>query len=291
MHQKKTNYSFPSLHHYILPAPVIDETYQTLAKTPLDKRKKIKGLSKDRADIIVAAAAVFHVLLQLTGSTEFVISSKGLREGLLFERILDERNLDVLEDVGLYSADQWMKRYRVNAARAKHVSRLAVSLFDQLNDFGLLPAGAEERRLLKISGLLQDIGLSINVFDTAKHTFYLLTNVLLYGMTHRQRLIIAMLASYKNDKKLEKQFMQHVDMLPAAELSGIKRLALLGLLARTLDRPLTHQVRSIQVEKRGAEFALVCRVIESHLIDRGQVTEILEAMGKTFRQKFKLELV
>ncbi|PWK14487.1 Ppx/GppA phosphatase family protein [Tumebacillus permanentifrigoris] len=291
MHQRKNNYSFPSLHHYILPRAEIVETYQTLAKTPLDKRKKIKGLSKDRADIIVAASAVFQVLMELTGSEEFVISTKGLREGLLFERILQEQNLEYLDDVSLYSAHQWMKRYRVDAPRAEHVSRLAISLFDQLNDQGLLLAGYEERRLLKISGLLQDIGLSINVYDAAKHTFYLITNVLLFGMTHRQRLITALLASYKNDKKLEKQFMQHTDMLPAAELSGIKRLALLGLLARTLDRPLTNQVRSISLEKRGNECMVICQVIEQHLVDQAQVTEILDAMSKSFRQTFRLELV
>ncbi|MBL0387583.1 exopolyphosphatase [Tumebacillus sp. ITR2] len=291
MHQKKRNYSFQSLHHYTLNSADIADSYQTLVKTPLDKRKKIKGLSKDRGDIIVAGVVVFSVLLQVTGSEHFVISTKGLRDGLMFERILQGQNDNVLEDVSLYSARQWMKRDRVNSVRAEQVSRLAVSMFDQLQDLGLLQADAGQRRLLQISGLLQDIGLSINTYDAAQHTFYLLTNVLLYGLTHHQRLVTGMLASYKTDKKLEKQFSQHKDMITPAELPAIKRLAQLGLLARFFNRPLAGQVRSVQLEKRGDQILLQCRVLPKHIIDRAQVNELLEAMSKSYGQKFAYELI
>ncbi|KEO82405.1 exopolyphosphatase [Tumebacillus flagellatus] len=290
MDQKKRNYSFQSLHQYTMNPAAVAQSYQTLVKTPLDKRRKIKGLSKDRADLIVAGAAVFSVLLDVTGSAEFVISTKGLRDGLLFERMLQGVDDNVVPDVSLFSARQWMKRYRVNQTRAEHVSRLAVSLFDQLNDLGLLQADAGQRRLLQISGLLQDIGLSINTFDAAQHTFYLLTNVLLYGLTHRERLILGMLASYKNDKKIEKQLIQHSDMVMPMELPGIKRLAQLGMLARILNRPLAGQVRSIQVEKRPDGVRLLCRVLPQHILDRGLVDEMLEALSKTYGIKFGYEL-
>lgn len=290
LHQRKHKYSFPSLHHYVVPRTDLAHLYQTLATTPLDKRKKFKGLSKDRADIIVAASAVFQVLLQRTGSAEFVISTKGLRDGLLFERtLLAEQGLDVLEDVSLYSARQWMRRYRVNVARAEQVARLAVSIFDQMNDAGLLSAKAEDRRLLQISGLLQDIGRSINVYESAQHTFYLLTNVLLFGLTHRQRLIIGLLAAYKNDKKMEKQFTDHMDLVTLTDLPSLKKLAVLGLLARTVDRPLGGQVRRVEVKKREHDCQLILHTTEDHLVDRAQVLEVLEMMNKIYGQKFTLK--
>lgn len=291
IHQKRRKYTFPSYHHYILNRGEVTGIYLAMNRLPVEKLKKIKGLSKDRADIIVAAAAVFHVLLDVTDSREFITSTKGLRDGLLFERILKDREQTLIEDVTLYSARQLMKRYQIDPASAEHVSDLTISLFDQLRSHRLLMGSEEDRKHLRIAALLHDAGLSINVYETHQHTFYLLTNVLLMGLTHRERLAIALIAAYKNDKKLEKQLLQHPDVMGINQIFRIKRLALILQLTRTLDLSMTQQVRRIELVQGTNGYTLRLIGLETDLVEYELIEDVLDQLTKAYQQPFSFVAV
>lgn len=55
-----------------------------LCSISLRKRKKIAGLSKDRADIIIPGVEAIYQLMQVAQSSSFMASSQGLREGLCY---------------------------------------------------------------------------------------------------------------------------------------------------------------------------------------------------------------
>ena len=63
----------------------LQETVKTLCALPLQERKKIPGINPDRADIIIAGAAILDTLMQALGIKELRISERGLREGLLVD--------------------------------------------------------------------------------------------------------------------------------------------------------------------------------------------------------------
>ena len=50
-----------------------------------DQRRKIPGLSNDRADIILAGLAIVKNLFEEIQSTQLIISSCGVREGLFLQ--------------------------------------------------------------------------------------------------------------------------------------------------------------------------------------------------------------
>ncbi len=51
----------------------------------LEKRRTLVGLEPERADIIVAGAIIFDALLDVLGRDEMVVSTRGLRHGILYE--------------------------------------------------------------------------------------------------------------------------------------------------------------------------------------------------------------
>lgn len=289
--QKKRKYPFQSLHHYTMDQSDIADIYVTVTKTPLEKRKKIKGMSKDRADIIIASLVVFLTLLEVIGTREFTVSTKGLRDGILFERILQDEDLTVLDDVALFDTEQLMKRYQVQLAHSEHVSRLALSLFDQFREHHLLHGDDNDRKLLQIAALLHDIGRSVNVYETHQHTFYLLTNVLLMGLTHRERLIVALLAAYKNDKKLDKQAEPYTMLLSPQELEHIKSLAPLLLIARALDRSMTQPVKKVVLHKTVDGCSLTCHGTKRDLVEYTFLREVIEQLNKTYQCNFYYQSV
>lgn len=288
MHQKKRKYSMSSIHHYVMDERDVTEQYHLLASTPLEKRRKIKGLSSDRGDIIVATGAVFHVLQRLTGAKEFVVSTKGLRDGVLFERIREGQGTPLIDDVSLYSARHLMARYHINRASAEHVAMLALSLFDQLRAHNLLPGVTDEdRKLMGIAALLYDAGLSINVYETRQHTFYLLSNVLLTGLTHRERLTVALLASYKNDKKLKSVLVKHADLIDSGRMDILQRLGQLLWLCRTLDRSMTQSVKRLELTRTGSGYRLTGYGMQKDLVEYTLLRDILDQLAHSYQQRIE----
>jgi exopolyphosphatase/guanosine-5'-triphosphate,3'-diphosphate pyrophosphatase len=60
---------------------------ERLRALPLTERKKVPGLSPERADIIVAGGAVFLVAMEVLGANELTVSVRNLRYGALVESV------------------------------------------------------------------------------------------------------------------------------------------------------------------------------------------------------------
>ena len=60
-----------------------------LSQMKLDDRKKVPGLSPERADVIVAGAAIFSVIMEILAAEEIVVSDRGVRYGVLLSRASD----------------------------------------------------------------------------------------------------------------------------------------------------------------------------------------------------------
>lgn len=63
----------------------IREWAERLHAMPLAERRGVPGLPPERADIIVAGAALFGVAMEVLGATELTVSVRALRFGLLAE--------------------------------------------------------------------------------------------------------------------------------------------------------------------------------------------------------------
>jgi len=60
-----------------------------LAKSSLEARKKMEGIGKARADIIIGGSLPLTVLMRKLSSKSLILSASGLREGVLFEILKD----------------------------------------------------------------------------------------------------------------------------------------------------------------------------------------------------------
>ena len=88
IHQQKHAYPIASVHGYEMTKENLVELSVFLGSLGFNELKQLDGLSADRADIIAPALEVFNVLMEVVGSKLFQITKKGLREGLIIQRIL-----------------------------------------------------------------------------------------------------------------------------------------------------------------------------------------------------------
>ena len=68
-----------------VPYSAVAEVYQEIFNTPLEKRKDIKGMDINRADIILAGATPCKVLMDMTGSPGMYVCASGVKEGVFFK--------------------------------------------------------------------------------------------------------------------------------------------------------------------------------------------------------------
>lgn len=82
-----TGYPLPVIHQYQMPAAAIMRLNRTLSHIGKGKLRAIPTVSSGRAPMLTDASALLGVLLRSLGSTTTIVSSFGLREGLLYDAL------------------------------------------------------------------------------------------------------------------------------------------------------------------------------------------------------------
>jgi len=75
----------------------LTELYRWLSRMTLESRRRVPGLEPDRADVIVAGAAIVLQTMEALGFSEVKVSDGGLREGVLLD-LLDGVVADVVHN-------------------------------------------------------------------------------------------------------------------------------------------------------------------------------------------------
>jgi exopolyphosphatase/guanosine-5'-triphosphate,3'-diphosphate pyrophosphatase len=116
---------------------------ERLANLSYAERMKQLGLRADRADVILPAALVFERLAVLLGVQEILVPQVGLKEGIVCDLVDGlSRREDLWDRQTIETALSLGRKYLFDEPHALHVSRLALSLFDQLKKVHRLVANA-----------------------------------------------------------------------------------------------------------------------------------------------------
>ncbi|WP_368654351.1 exopolyphosphatase [Ornithinibacillus sp. 4-3] len=207
IHQNLTNYPLAGLHQYEMSSKDIIEVNSYLTSLVPEKLVKVEGLSRDRADIIIPAIEVFHCLYQVVQAESLMLSRKGLRDGVFYQRLATEKGKLLFPKVIDTSIQKLIDDYHMNTTQIQHVQALMKVLFDYLKGNGLMELEKADWVLLQRASCLFHLGDYIDSEASAQHTFYLLANRTIDGLEHKDRVKLALIASYKNNT-LFKQFIQ-----------------------------------------------------------------------------------
>ncbi|WKY79096.1 Ppx/GppA family phosphatase [Leuconostoc lactis] len=94
--RKKNKVQDMPIHGYHMSIGEVAAIYDNILSEGLDGRKKIPGLAKERADIIVGGLLPLVEILLFTESRQVIFSQSGLREGFLFEQIMTKTGHQVV---------------------------------------------------------------------------------------------------------------------------------------------------------------------------------------------------
>jgi exopolyphosphatase/guanosine-5'-triphosphate,3'-diphosphate pyrophosphatase len=273
-----------SLSYYRLQA-VIKE----LCTLPLSQRRKIPGINPDRADIIIAGAAILDAFMRELAIKEIHVSDRTLRNGLLVNYLIRSGHAGPLEKMSVRMRSVLLlgRACNFDEPHAKNIEKLLWNLFDSGKKIGLHTMGDQERELLGYVGLLHDIGMFLSFNNHHLHSYYLIANADLLGFDQTEIDIMA------NTTLFHRKGLPHVSRPEMAALDAhsqetVQNLSVLLRMAEALDRSHAGIVKRVEFEDMTRK-SVVLKIYsdqECHLEVWG-----LHGEEKAFKKTFNRKLI
>ena len=184
----------------------IESVKEELEKLSFIELQKLEGLAKDRADTIIPAVEVFHTLVNVIEAPAFVLSRKGLREGVFYEELTKDLGISYYPNVVEESLHLLSHEYEMDMEFVIQLIKHGRLICKQLEEIGLISMSVKDWEVFHQAAKVFNIGKYIDEEASRLHTFYLLANKTIDGMMHKDRVRLALIASYKS-KMLFKQYL------------------------------------------------------------------------------------
>jgi exopolyphosphatase/guanosine-5'-triphosphate,3'-diphosphate pyrophosphatase len=212
-----------------------------------DKLTRMYGMSFSDAETLIPALLVYQVLLHSTGAREILVSNVSMRDGLLLD--LAQLATGAIEESAyddvIRSALSVARKYRVSLKHALHAREISVFLFDEL--LGEHAMTKRCRLLLEVASLLHEIGTFVSSRAHHKHSYYLITNSEIPGLTQEELQLVANVARYHRRSRPKPTHIEYMS-LPREKRMIVNKLAALLRVADALDASRTQQVRNIKCD-------------------------------------------
>jgi exopolyphosphatase/guanosine-5'-triphosphate,3'-diphosphate pyrophosphatase len=250
----------------ILPGEFDSLVVKCVRYRPEELAKKY-GLPYAEAETINPALLVYNNLWSHTKAEQMLVSQVSMRDGLLLELARDvtgEEDEALAEGV-IHSAVAIAEKYRADLDHGRNVADLSVALFDTLQDeHGL---GGRYRLLLRVAGLLHEIGGFVSNRAHHKHSYYLISNTEIFGLKRDEIEIVAHIARYHRRSGPKPSHIEYV-ALPRETRVVVNKLAALLRVADALARGHIRQIDDVRFELQGDELLLHVHGLADYMLEQ-----------------------
>ncbi|HXX55657.1 MAG TPA: Ppx/GppA phosphatase family protein [Methanoregula sp.] len=260
-----------------------------LCPLTLEERRNVPGINPERADIIIAGAAILDTFMEDLSLDAVSITGRGLQDGLLVDYLsrMDEFPLLGTLSPRQRSVIQLGRSCGINEVHARTVTTLVLELYDTAREIGLHALGDRERELLEYATFLHDIGSFISYTNHHAHSYYIIRNSELLGFDQNEVTFMANLARFHR-KRAPRKKDPEVSELDPKERETLRCLSTFLRLGESLDRShaaLIRHVRFVRADELSVHLEITARG-DCHLEIWG-----IEGERKAFEKVFGKNLV
>jgi exopolyphosphatase / guanosine-5'-triphosphate,3'-diphosphate pyrophosphatase len=176
------------------------------------------------------------------------------------------------------------RKYQTSEAHGEHVAQLCRTLFATLHPEHKLNPWHE--LLLIVAALLHEIGHFVSERSHHKHAMYLIANSELFGLSRRDRLVVALLARYHRRSSPKPTHEGYMDLDKEDRVVVVKLAAILRV-ADALDSSYSQRVREIRCVREPGRL-----IIETPgVVDLSMETLSLRGKATMFQDVYGMEVV
>jgi exopolyphosphatase/guanosine-5'-triphosphate,3'-diphosphate pyrophosphatase len=246
------------INEHVLTLEGLKRTARRLSAMTLAERERLPGIDDKRAEIILPGAVVLEHVLKAAELDGITISDFGVREGLVTDYIAyhaeEISKLGAIEDLRLRSVLGLLNKFGADGKHPRHVASLALSIYDGLRASHRLPES--QRELLYFAALLHDIGSAIGYDGHAEHSYYVIKNGNLRGLSAEEIELVANVARYHGKARPRKRDKPYRD-LTKKDRRTVRWLAGILRIAEGLDRSHYQLIKAVRVVRRKSGVSLL----------------------------------
>lgn len=288
IHQLMKQYPLAGVHQYEMKRKHLLEVRKLLTSLSFEEIQKLESLSKDRADLIIPALEVFRVLYEMTDASSFVLSRKGLRDGIFYEELIQPFGTRLFPNVLQESFFELAQDYDIRLYDVQHVNQLLAQLVVQIRQLQLYPITEEDVRAMKQAAHVFYLGQYIDEEASSQHTFYILANRTIDGLMHKDRVKLALIASYKNKPLFKQYIAPFVDWFSKEEQRRIRFLGALVKFAHSLNDTKRKIVKKIHITQQNGAIIMNIYCNGDFRAEEYQAEKNKKHLEKIFKQPIEL---
>ena len=280
--QKKYSFEYNSLHNLELSPEkalfIIDE----LMKKNYEERLNTAGIEEHRGDIILGGLLPFQSLLEYLQPPTFILSTSGLREGLFYEKFLQDISPQPMPipNVLDHSIYNILGRYHMNITHAEKIHYISLKLFRALQRVHNLSPQYE--KILRAAAMLHDLGMNVDYYNHHNHSFYLILHSRIYGLSQKEILLSAFIAGEHRGTGLKEVQDPYVKKLTEKDQKVIEILGMFLKISEMLDRNQYGQLTKISTFLEEKDFTVTLLSSEAIGIESFSIEPFKEEFYQLF---------
>lgn len=296
VHRYQIDYPMEIAHNYQMTRKEVEDVVEEAMSMNYAERRELAGLSKGRTDIFPGASYALMYLMEHIHSDRLIISNAGIRDGILYD-YFGYGPGHLVPNIFDRSIINTMLLYDTNMEHSYHILGIARKLSEELKDYTNIKEDykykvkVNYRKILDASALLHDIGIFIDYMNHHEHSFYLVLNAGLEGMTQKGILLTAFIVLHHRTNKKIRISDLYKDLLSKEDKKIIDELSLYLQIGEYLDRTMDGVVRDLWVEMKDDEAILHVTTVGHPVMTDMVVEECGKKFKRVFNRNLKVEAI
>lgn len=287
MIKRMRKYPLALLHNYVCTAKDVSMIADQMSAMELDSSKTIKGIG-GRADIFAVAVLIAKAFTEKLGTDNVTFSKNFSIEGFLFNMSQPSTLEKPIADVLSYSVDAVARYLEADGMKHnEHVNNLATLLYKQLKVLHKLPRGFS--KVLKAAAILHDSGKRVNPADHAEHSYYVIQNSDIYGLSHREILLASFAASLHDGGEISLQeWVAKKDLLTQEDMDAVRKLGVILRLAESFDVQDSGLISDINCDVLGDSVIMKTVTCQDNSFELYEAKKASRDFEKNFKKRLEV---
>ena len=280
-------YPLKTIHNYVISDEDFYHVYDLIKGLDMDVKKRIRGLSSDRADILPAALSAVSAFKDYLKLGNIVISGSGLRTGLLINYSMPSTIEKPVSDVLTYSLTALSDFYGCNLAHTEHAVSIAIQLFKQLRVLHKFPR--QYLKILKVAAYLYNTGRKVAYYNFEKHSGYIILNSYIYGISHRDLVLASFVAANTYIEDINPfDWAKYRDFVTDEDVDVVKKMGVILRIAYALDRGMSTVVKGINCDILGDSVIMKTELDGDASLELNAASKISGDFRKIFKKNLEI---
>ena len=233
-----TKYPLNIEHNYELTIENFSKAYNAVKNMDVDKTKKIKGVSGERADMVASGFAIVKALMSVYGVNVFAINELSIAVGALYNELNNIFGDRPIGDILTQSLETCNAFYDKEENESKNIYVYANDLYEELRV--LHRYTKSQQRVLRIASYLATCGKRINARNFERTGFPIVVNSEIYGASHKELVLAGFVVASQNLDDFDfSNWVRYKDMVDEEDLDIVKKLAVIVKISRLIDKSKT----------------------------------------------------